>query len=98
MDMTFLSYCRNYAAVLQTFFNCSGLRRFFGIELARNVWCRHIVPFCTELGSDNLTQECQLGGSLAGKLSVRVLSIALSFLPPQQNLWVDSGSGRRPKV
>src|ERR1019366_2916186 len=32
------------------------------------------------LGSDNLTQECQLGGSLAGKLSARVLSIALSFL------------------
>jgi hypothetical protein len=53
--------------------------RFFAIELARNVWCRHI-PFCKELGSDNLTQECQLGGSLAGKLSARVLSIALSFL------------------
>src|ERR1017187_7337273 len=47
---------------------------------ARNAWCRHIVPFCKELGSDNLTQECQLGGSLAGKLSARVLSIALSFL------------------
>src|ERR1022692_2535233 len=38
---------------------------------ARNAWYRHIVPFCKELGSDNLTQECQLGGSLAGKLSAR---------------------------
>jgi hypothetical protein len=80
MGMTFLSYFRNYAAVLQTFFNCFGFRRFFAIELARNVWCRHIVPFCKELGSDNLTQECQLGGSLAGKLSARALSIALAFL------------------
>jgi len=80
MGMTFLSYFRNYAAVLQTFFNCFGLRRFFAIEPARNVWCRHIVPFCKELGSDNLTKKCQLGGSLAGKLSARVLSIALSFL------------------
>jgi hypothetical protein len=80
MGMTFLSYFRNYAAVLQTFFNYFGLRRFFAIELARNDWCRHIVPFCKELGSDNLTRECQLGGSLAGKLSARVLSIDLSFL------------------
>jgi len=78
--MTFLSYLRSYAAVLQTLFNCFGRRRFFAIELARNVWCRHIVSFCKEPGSDNLTQECQLGGSLAGKLSARVLSIALSFL------------------
>jgi hypothetical protein len=46
---------------------------------ARNAWCRDIVPFCKELGSDNLTQECQLGGSLAGKLSARVLSITLSL-------------------
>jgi hypothetical protein len=80
MGMNFLSYFRNYAAVQRTFFNCFGLRRFFAIELARNVWCRHIVPFSKELGSDNLIQECQLGGSLAGKLSARVLSIALSLL------------------
>jgi hypothetical protein len=80
MGITFLSHFRNYAAVLQTFFNCFGLRRFFAIELARNVWCRHIVLFCKELGSDNLTQECPLGGSLAGKLSARVLSVALSVL------------------
>src|ERR1022692_4395190 len=35
MGMTFLSYFRNYAAVLQTFFKCFGPRRFFAIELAR---------------------------------------------------------------
>jgi hypothetical protein len=80
MGMTFLSYFGNYAAVPQTFFSCFGLRRFFAIELARNVWCRHMVPFCKELGSDNLTQKTRLGGWLAGKLSVRVLHIALSFL------------------
>src|ERR1039457_5109812 len=80
MGMTFLSYFGNYAAVPQTFFSCFGLRRFFAIELARNVWCRHTVPFCKELGSDNLTQKCRLGGWLAGKLSARVLPIALSFL------------------
>src|ERR1039458_4709538 len=80
MGMTFLSYFRNYAAVLQTFFNCFGLRRFFAIELARNDWCLHIVPFCKELGSDNSTQKCRPGGWLAGKLSARVLPIAISFL------------------
>jgi hypothetical protein len=79
MGMNFLSYFRNYAAALQTFqllWSSAILRN----RTRRNVWCRYIVPFSKELGSDNLIQECQLGGSLAGKLSARVLSIDLSFL------------------
>jgi phage terminase large subunit-like protein len=72
------------SGTMQQFCGLSSTAFVFGdssqSKLARNAWCRQIVPFCKELGSDNLTQECQLGGSLAGKLSARVLSIALSFL------------------
>src|ERR1022692_1606881 len=72
------------SGTMQQFCGLSSTALVFGdssqSKPARNAWCRHIVPFCKELGSDNLTQECQLGGSLAGKLSARVLSIALSFL------------------
>jgi hypothetical protein len=72
------------SGTMQQFYGLSSTVFVFGefsqSKPARNAGCRHIVPFCKELGSANLTQECQLGGSLAGKLSARVLSIDLSFL------------------
>jgi len=35
---------------------------------------------------------------LAGQLLYVYSTESLPFVPPQQNLWGDSGSGRRPKL
>jgi hypothetical protein len=80
MGMTFLSY----SETMLQFCRLSSTALVFGDSSQSNSPAMSgaaiIVSFCKELGSDNLTQECQLGGSLAGKLSARVLSIDLSFL------------------
>src|SRR5579864_2823281 len=70
------------------------LRRFVAIQAPSDVrCCRHISLLSDE--PKNLYSHCQAGGSLAGKLSARVLSISLSLRCSGLHSSITRSSGSR---